>query len=160
MIRHKGVQKIGNVIEGITKPAFKVHGFANQKIITYWSQIVGATLAKFTIPQKIIFPPHQTRAGTLYVGVTNPGLSLEIQAQESRIVEKIATFFGYQAVSRIKVSIVRLKINKETPVSAAPKQTVSKKEIKMITHQLDKIKDKTLQTQLQRLADTLFQTEA
>ncbi len=155
----KGVQKIGNVIENLTKPAFKTHGFANQKIITYWAQIVGATLAKFTIPQKIVFPPHQTRAGTLYIGVTNPGLSLEIQAQESRIVERIAAFFGYQAVSRIKVSIARFKVEKEALVSAAPKHMVSKKEMKAITSQLSKISDKALQSQLQRLADTFFQAE-
>lgn len=153
------MQKIGSVIEGLTKPAFKMHGFANQKIITYWAQIVGATLAKFTIPQKIVFPPHQTRAGTLYIGVTNPGLSLEIQAQESRIVERIAGFFGYQAVSRIKVGIARFKVEKEAPVCAAPKQIVSKKEMKEINSQLNKVSDKALQLQLKRLSDTFFQSE-
>jgi hypothetical protein len=155
MKKQTGLRKVGLIIEGVTKPVFKAHGFANQKLITYWPQIVGESLARFTIPQKISFPPNQTRSGVLYIGVTNPGLSLEIQAQESRIVEKISTFFGYQAVTRIRINIARFN-TKEEVLESAPKIALSHQEHKNIMQEIDSVNDAELKEKLKSLAASLF----
>lgn len=152
---YHGMKKIGNVLDSITRPAFMKYGFANQKIINYWPEIVGSALAKFTLPQKIVFPPGQTRGGILHIGVRNPGLCLEIQAQESHIVEKVATFFGYQAVSRIKVIVIRFS-SLLMEAEPAPKQEISSGEHADLEATLVKIKDEELRLRLRALAESLF----
>ncbi len=159
MREYRGKKSFSNLYNDLTKATFVKHGFANQKIASNWQNIVGETIAKYTLPQKIVFKPNSTRAGVLYIGVSNPGLSLELQAKETFIVDKISTFFGYQAVSRIKVNIDRSAANSNKPQQkSAPKVSISSKEAEKLAKQLKEIKDPELKKSLQDLYDSLFKT--
>src|SRR5271154_17606 len=100
-----GAKKFKDIAGTITKASFVQHGMSNLKIIQNWQHIVGKELTRFSFPQKIAFKPNQKINGLLYIAVNNPGFSLSLQAQESLIIERIATFFGYRAVGRIKIVI-------------------------------------------------------
>jgi len=106
------IKKFGDLYFKATGEAFKKFGFVNHEIITKWSYVIGQELATICSPEMIKFPPFKTRDGVLIVNVTNPGFCLAIQAQESRIIERISTFFGYQAVNKIKVRIIPVQNNK------------------------------------------------
>lgn len=156
---YRGKKSFSSLFNDLSKAVFNKYGFANQKIAAHWPLIVGENIAKYTLPQKIIFKPAQTRGGVLHIGVSNPGLSLELQANEGRIIEKISTFFGYQAVSRIKVNIDRGAANSNKPQpKSAPKIPLSQKEATDISQQLNKIKDPELKKSLSALFDTMFKS--
>ncbi len=158
MREYKGKKSFSSLYTDLTKTSFAKHGFANQKIAAHWPMIVGQTIAQYTLPQKIVFKPNSTRGGILHVGVSNPGLSLELQAKEAFIVDKISTFFGYQAVSRIKVNIDRSAANSnKPPKAAAPKTSISKKEAEKLLKQLEAIKDPELKTNLEELYKGMFE---
>lgn len=158
MREYRGKKSFSNLYNDLTKATFVKHGFANQKIASNWQNIVGETIAKYTLPQKIVFKPNSTRAGVLHIGVSNPGLSLELQAKETFIVDKISTFFGYQAVSRIKVNIDRSASNSNKPSkAAAPKTSISKKEAEKLLKQLEAIKNPELKATLEELYKGMFE---
>lgn len=101
-----GPKKLESIIEEVTKPICQQYGFINFKIVANWQQIVGARMAQVCCPLTVKFQEDQTTDGILTVGVENPGFGLEVQANSNIIVEKIATYFGYRAVNKIKLQII------------------------------------------------------
>lgn len=158
--KFRGTRKFSELFADISKPAFSEHGFANYKIATYWHKILGSKLSRYTIPQKIIFKPGQTVNGVLHIGVSNPGMSLEIQASESEIIERISTFFGYQAVGRIRVNIAAnaKSLNKERE-KPDNREEISELEMQTLNKKINEIDDENLQAVLSSLASNLFKAQ-
>ncbi len=115
MIRYHRPKSFESLYDDLTKSTFKKYGFINVKILNQWDIIVGEALAKVCLPEKITFEPGQTRSGILHITVTNPAFSLEIQSYEGRIIERIATFFGYKAVSKIRIAVKPKRLSEMKP---------------------------------------------
>ena len=94
---------IGTSIDKITKPIFGKRGFGQSSVITDWPQIVGATLAQHTVPEKISFPRDERRNATLQLKIDSSALALELQHFSAQLVEKVNTYFGYKAVGKIQI---------------------------------------------------------
>lgn len=88
-------------VEQLVKPVFKAQGFAEHRILTQWDKIVGADLAAGSVPKKLTFPKGQRENGTLHVTVASGARALELQHMQPMILERIAMFFGYRAISRV-----------------------------------------------------------
>ncbi len=94
---------LAQCIEPVTKPVFKTQGLAGTKIISEWESIVGKKLAGHSNPQKLSFPAGKKTDGTLSIAVEN-GFATELQHLQPLIIERIATYFGYKAVTRITIT--------------------------------------------------------
>ena len=154
---YRGQKKLGELTASVAMPSAQRYGMAMFKIITNWSHIVGAELSEHTTPKGLLFQPGKTTAGVLQIEVENPGFSLELQASESVIVQKIATFFGYQAIDKIKVSIARTR--KPSLKTASPieqRQHISQLHENTIRSNIDKIEDEELRRVLESLAEQSF----
>jgi hypothetical protein len=90
-------------IEPVTRPILKTQGLAGNRILSEWSQIVGEKLAAHSIPQKLSFPAGKKTDGNLTIATEN-GFAPEVQHMQAVILERLATYFGYKAVSRITIS--------------------------------------------------------
>ncbi len=90
-------------IDKLTRNVFRKQGFATAKIITEWEQILNnPDLARHTHPVKIVYPAGKNVEGVLHIKA--PGaLALELQQYEPKIVEKIATYFGFKAIRSIRI---------------------------------------------------------
>ncbi|MDE3060626.1 MAG: DUF721 domain-containing protein, partial [Pseudomonadota bacterium] len=86
--------------------------------------------------------------GTLAIAVEN-GFSLEFQHMQPVILERMATYFGYQAITRIVIA--RTFEVSETPPPAPAKKIPSRNRT-VITEAID---DGELREALQSLAETL-----
>jgi hypothetical protein len=91
----------------ITKAAFARHGFAQADVVANWDAIVGEAVAAISAPERIKWPKGsgeeaQKQGGTLVIRAA-PGRALELQYEASRILSRINSFFGYGAVSAVKV---------------------------------------------------------
>lgn len=151
------MQKISKALDDITNPIFSKNGFIDHKLLKFWPVIVGDSLSQFTTPVKIAFSGGRTRQGVLHIAISNPALALEIQAQEGRIVEKIATYFGYQAVSRVRLIMERnagKKISNDNKVS---KTKISPSDNENIKQSLKEVKDKELAEVLKAMSSSLFE---
>ena len=96
-------KKLGGIVAKTASTAFAKRGFMESRILTEWERIVGPRIACGCLPEKIVFPRGETRNGTLHL-MARPAAALELQHLEPVIREKIAVYFGYQAISRIVIT--------------------------------------------------------
>lgn len=141
---------LAQCVEQLTRPALKVQGLAGTRLITEWSQVVGEALARRCVPEKISFPVGKTTGGTLTIAVEN-GFSTELQYLQPMIMERLASYFGYKAVSRIVISHSYLPTHEESPQAPQTRPTLPADSI----NQADGITDPELREALQSLAKTL-----
>ena len=72
-------------------------------LLTNWQYIVGEELAQYSLPQKLAFRKDERTDGCLTVSVLSGAFAMEIRQNEPRILEKINAYFGYKAVSKLKI---------------------------------------------------------
>jgi len=90
------VQRLSEMVPGLTRAAFRERGFYQGSILTDWVDVVGAEIAAKSCPEKI------SRDGVLTLRVDG-SVAVEIQHLEPQILERIASHFGYRAVTRIRI---------------------------------------------------------
>ena len=90
----------------VTEKIYRKRGFAAAGVITNWPAIGGQDLARLTMPEQL------DSNGTLRLRVDGP-LATELQHREPEILEKIAGYFGYRAVHRLR--LIQGPFEKEAP---------------------------------------------
>src|SRR5690606_19447798 len=104
-IRPPSAQFIAKLLPRLVKSAFQQKGFVQAAIILEWSQIIGPEMSQKCIPERLVFPQGKKTEGTLYLNVKiASGLLIEYGAP--LIIDKINSYFGYQAVTRLKLKQV------------------------------------------------------
>lgn len=157
--KYTGQKKLSELTEVATLPSARKHGFAIFKIVTNWPNIVGDFLSIHSTPKSLQFPFNSSSKGVLYISVENPGFSLEIQASEIIILQKISSFFGYKAVDRIVVEISRSrkKISSNTQKSHS-KTVISSNENSEMERIIESVEDEKLKEALASISKYSFDT--
>ena len=75
---------------------------------------MGPQWAKQTSPHKLSFNPHNRRAGTLEI-LVSPGAAVLIQHIQPQIIERVNTYFGFEAVNRLKIIHGHVTVQPEEP---------------------------------------------
>lgn len=136
-------------VEPLTRPVFKAQGLAGSRLLTEWPEVVGAKLARHCFVEKLSFSPGKKTDGTLTIAVEN-GFATELQHMQPVILERLSSYFGYKAVSRIVISHSYGPAAKPAPKAkrAAPLPADC-------AHFADEVSDPELKEALQSLAETL-----
>jgi hypothetical protein len=137
-------------VEPLTRPVLKAQGLAGSRILTDWHTIVGPHLAKFTIPEKIAFPPGKKNGGTLTIAAEN-GFATELQHMQAVILERLAGYFGYTAITRVVISHSYLPAAKPPAI----KPRIAKSLPATCAAAAESVTDPELRAALQSLAKTL-----
>ncbi len=95
-------RQISDLMPQIGRTAFRRFGFVQSSVVTRWPEIVGPTHAKVCSPEAIRFPPGEKSEGILQL-VVLPAHAPLIQHVIPEIMERVNRFFGYAAVSRVKI---------------------------------------------------------
>lgn len=156
---YSGTKKVNELFDKITSNTLKKHGFLNFKIVSDWHLIIGANLARYTVPLRIDFPHEQTSGGVLYIACSNPGFSLEIQASEGQILGKLSTYFGYKAISRIRVIIDKNAERMPDKIPHIDRQKIEENDFQEMQKQIESISDHNLKASLNELFITLFEKD-
>lgn len=98
-----GLTKISHNVEYLAKQLLSRHDFVEIDLLKNWKNIIGEDLAAYTLPERIDFPKDKKNDGTLVLNVSSGAFALEISHKSPIIIEKINTYFGYGAVSRLKI---------------------------------------------------------
>ena len=152
-IPRKRFQTVGQNVQKLIKPMLSKRGFSVSTIITNWNQIVGDELASRTIPEKIVYSSGGISGGTFKIRINSSALALEIQHMEPQLREKINTYFGYNAISRIKIIQGPVRDgNKETNKK---RRELSKLEQIDLTKRLKKVSDPVLRNSLSALGSSI-----
>lgn len=103
--RISSAQFIAKLLPKLVKSTFEKKGFVQAEILLEWSKIVGQEMSQKCTPEKLIFPKGNKTEGTLYLNVQiSSGLLIEYGTP--LIIDKINSYFGYQAVTRLKIKQV------------------------------------------------------
>lgn len=142
---------IAELMPQIGRTAFRRFGFVQSSVVTRWPEIVGETHARVCAPESIRFPPGEKADGILQLVVV-PAHAPLIQHVIPEIIERVNRFFGYQAVSRVKMRQGAVK----APPAEKPKAPPSLKPIPMeLGESLRDIGDPELRSVLESLARSL-----
>jgi hypothetical protein len=89
-------------VPAITRVAIGSRGFAEAGLVTHWPEIIGPDLARGCQPDMLRFPKGERSDGTLTLRCLG-ALALEIQHQSPYLIERINSYFGYRAVTRLRL---------------------------------------------------------
>lgn len=111
-----GFRRAGEDVAAILSPTFRKRGFAQTDIVLRWPEIVGAALADQCRPERLNWPrvvEGQERAAAaegavLHLSVA-PGWATEIQHLEPLLIERVNRFFGWRAVTGIRLRQVAIQ---------------------------------------------------
>ena len=166
----KDPKTVGSFLPKITGKILAKKGFPNMSLITDWPAIVGPQLAAYTCPEKMNWPraPYDEPRDESDAGVETPAkrpsrkpqrgitlklrveshMALDVQYNLEEITERINSYFGYRAVTDIR--IIQGPICKQTPASQAGNDHI-KCQTKGPLADLSTIEDDDLRKALQRL---------
>jgi hypothetical protein len=101
--------------------AFKRQGFASSELVTHWEEIVGAEIAAYAEPIRMVWTraadPDESPPATLVLRVEGPA-AIEIQHQSAVIVERVNRYFGWQALAGIalrQAPLMRRRTKRQRP---------------------------------------------
>lgn len=94
---------IADLMPDIGRAAFRKFGFVQSSVVTRWSEIVGERYAAVTAPESIRFPQGKRDGGTLNLTVSSAHAPM-LQHIAPELIERVNRFFGYNAVSKIKMT--------------------------------------------------------
>ncbi len=111
--RYIAAKPLARFIPNLTKKVFQKHGFSSVSLVADWSEVVGASLAVQCQPERLKWPraaqpkagdatPTQATGATLILR-TDAAYALEIEYASAQILERINAYFGYRAITTLKI---------------------------------------------------------
>lgn len=155
-----GLSALSKTLLPYAKSLLGKKGFVEIDILTNWPQIVGEELADYSFPQRIEFKRENKNDGILHLSVPTGAFALEIKHREKYILDKINTYFGYNAVSGIKImqnqQLTPQKGHKQPPDSVAPEPLLSADDEKYIENLTAPIDNKELKAIISKLGKDIL----
>ncbi len=152
---------VGSFVPGLTKTSFEKHGFSAAALITDWATIVGRDIAAATSPDKLKWPKGVVyddagegtagRPGATLIVRVDQTRALEVQYQTRQIMERINAYFGYRAVTDIRLLQAPLD-----PIAAKPAKKVPAPIAPAASTVVAAVKDETLKQSLERLGSSIL----
>ena len=150
--RGGGARPIAELMPEVGRTAFRKFGFVQSSVVTRWPEIVGERHARVCMPEAIRFPPGEKSDGILQLLVV-PAHAPMINHVVPEIIDRVNRFFGYNAVSRVKL---RQGAVKPPPAKERPTAPPSLRPIPFeLGDSLRDIGDPELRTVLESLARSL-----
>ena len=149
--RYRGAVPISALVGRVISPVAQKRGFAAADLIAGWAEVVGADLAEWTRPEKVVWPrgeANSDRPGVLTLRVDGPRAVL-VQHQLGQIIERVNAFFGYAAVGHVRIVQAPLdRIAKPTPDRQQPLAPEDEARLRTAT---SAVEDQNLREALDRL---------
>ncbi len=141
--KSSGARALATLLPKLTKRFYQARGFAEAGVLTDWPDIVGRPLADYTAPERL----HPD--GVLDVRVGG-AWALELQHLEPLVLDRIASYFGYRAVTRLALKQGPLPPRAKAPPKRLPK-VLNKAEEEALKADLAATDDPNLRAALERL---------
>lgn len=124
------------------------------ELLSEWNSIAGSQIASFSLPHKLSFAKDKHSDGCLTLAVSSGAFAMEIKQQEVRIIDKINLYFGYPAVSKIKIlqsSNPDILSQRKKSIDKLKKNVVSAEQESYIAQVTKDIENDTLRTILENI---------
>jgi len=153
-VRRRKMQSLSQTIGKLTKSMLGRQGFTQGAIITQWPDIVGAAMARHTVPEKISFSRDGVSHGTLLLRCESGALATELQHQSPQILDRINAFFGYQAVTQIK--LIQAPVAASRKPQNEPQRALNAAEAQSLSETIAPLKDEDLRKAFEKMGTSIF----
>lgn len=150
---------IGSRVAGLTRDLFSKRGFAEGHILANWPDIAGDVIADYSAPERLVYPRRlrdgagPSPAAVLEIRVDGP-IALEIKHLEPQIIERINAYYGYTAVSRLKMTQGPLPVRAKA--RRRPIRKLGAQEREALVNELQPIAEPALKDALARLGERIL----
>ena len=109
-----GARAIGAYVARMLDPVARARGFATTALLTEWPAVVGEELARFTMPDKVVWPRRSEEReasgsqsawredGAILVLKVDGPRAIEVQHRAEQILERVNIYFGYRAIAQLR----------------------------------------------------------
>ena len=156
--RTHDLQSVAKMMMPLAKNLLGKKGFTEIDLLSNWQEIVGEDVASYTLPRQIISAKGNKDGGCLQIEVPSGAFALELQLREKIIKEKINFYFGYQAISNIRIiqnSELSLADDAQD-MQGAQKTLVTKEEENYIKDLSDGVENPVLRQKLVELGRSII----
>lgn len=108
-VRKKGAKQISEIANGILDPVLARRAGITTALLGSWDEIVGASFADCTRPEKITWPRRNDgfdggghRPGQLVIACEG-SRALFLSHAQGELITRINGFFGYPAIAQIRI---------------------------------------------------------
>ena len=154
-------KKIGETLAKVNKNYSSKFGKIEFLILSKWAQIVGAFFADHSEPDKISRTTEDFNEfdepiykNFLHVRVS-PAAAVEFQHYKDTIIEKINSFFGYKAISDLRLQQNFIPEKKQKRDISLFNQNLSEEQKESIKSEIDNIQDKELEKSIVNLGASI-----
>ena len=151
-----GFAQAGGLLASRVRTAGGSRGFSETRILTQWAEIVGPTLAAIARPAKVSYA--RSGFGATLTVVAQAAHGPELQMQLPTIRERVNACYGYNAISRVRITQVDRSAGFAEPQAKfthdAPKPAPDPG--KVATLGLNNVKDDGLRDALERLSTSVL----
>lgn len=141
----RGPQQLSRDAASLLKHHLSARGFQQVEIVTRWTEIAGAKLAEHCFPYRL---SQGGATGSTLTLIADDRAALELQHQAPKLIDKINSYFGRPAVSKIKVVAGDIP---GRPANRAAKRPLSTAEEEALAERLGTVEDPELRAALARL---------
>jgi hypothetical protein len=124
-------QPVGAYVAKALDPVARTRGFATTALLSEWPAIVGQELAQFTMPDRVVWPmrrkdeaanntPTRRAEGATLVLRVEGARGIEVQHRAGQILERVNLYFGYRAVTEMR--ILQAPVRRAAPRPVVPPQ--------------------------------------
>lgn len=118
---------LADFVEGAIHPVLARQGFSQSDVILHWEEIVGARLAQYSEPLRIVWPARAAKrdplaaaeSATLVVRVAG-AFAIEAQHLAPVILERVNAHLGWRCVGRLQLRQGPVSGKKAAPVRRPP----------------------------------------
>lgn len=150
----KGSLQIAEIANGLIDPILAKRAGINTLLLASWDEIAGEQFADCSRPERIRWPrqdgPDETGGGF------TPGLltiacegarALFLMHQEAELISRVNSFFGFRAISQIKIIQKAVHVPERKPSA----RSLDAREKKRLDEMLAEVEDPRLREALERL---------
>ena len=98
----RGFKRTAQLVQGRIRRASESRGFAQTRLLTHWPEIVGEDVATIARPVNVSYG-RQGFGATLTLLTTGAQAPM-LEMQKEALREKVNAVYGYNAISRIRVT--------------------------------------------------------
>lgn len=152
---------LSDLVPGLTREVFGPKNALFGKMLAQWAEIAGLEMAARTVPTALAFTrgkktearPQSPKA-VLHLSV-QPGYALELSYQKTLLVERLNVFFGYPAISDIKI-VQNSNVMNNKSVSPPLLRPLSPAKAEKIKEMVANIQETDLQIALENLGKAIL----
>lgn len=153
--RKRGFERAGSLMQDRIRTAGESRGFAITRLLTHWAEIVGEDTARVARPVKVSYA--QGGFGATLTVLTTGAQAPMLQADLPRIRDRVNACYGYNAISRVRITQTSASGLAEAPAPydpapAAPDPALRRRAEETTAH----VADSALRAALEALGENIL----